>query len=213
MNVAVIGAHGGIGRRLLPRLNDAGHAPIGVVRTEDQFDRIRKWGGEPRLGNLEGEFAPALDGADAVVFTAGAGGSTGWDKTIMVDLWGARRAVDVCENRGIDRFVMISASGATDPDSGYEPLRPYLVAKRCADDHLQDSSLQETVLRPTTLTDEPGTGHVGIGADPDDEREGKIPRDDVAEAAVVALNHDETIGRTIELYGGPTPITDALLAD
>ena len=77
MVVAVIGAHGGIGRRLLPRLDDAGHEPLSIVRSEDQFDAVRERGGEPRLGDLEGEFASALDGADAVAFTAGAGGSTG----------------------------------------------------------------------------------------------------------------------------------------
>ena len=69
MVVAVIGANGGIGRRLLPRLDNAGHEPLGVVRSEDQFDAVRERGGEPRLGDLEGEFASALDGADAVVLS------------------------------------------------------------------------------------------------------------------------------------------------
>ena len=71
--VAVLGANGGIGRRLLPRLAETGYDPIGVVRSEEQFDRVRDAGGEPRLGDLEGAFASALDGADAVVFTAGSG--------------------------------------------------------------------------------------------------------------------------------------------
>ena len=210
MHVAVIGANGGIGRRLLPQLNEAGHTPIGIIRSEDQADRIRERGGTPRLGDLEGTFAPALDGADAVVFTAGAGGSTGWDTTIMVDLWGARRAVDACEARGIDRFVMISASGASDPDDGYEPLRPYLVAKRCADDYLARSSLQATILRPTTLTDQPGTGRVATEADPPGDRGSDIPRSDVAHAVVATLADATTIGRTIELYGGDTPIEETV---
>jgi len=77
MTVAVIGAHGGIGRRLLSRLVDAGHEALGIIRSEDQFGAVRDRGAEPRLGDLEGDFVSALDGADAVVFTAGAGGSTG----------------------------------------------------------------------------------------------------------------------------------------
>jgi uncharacterized protein YbjT (DUF2867 family) len=209
MQVAVIGANGGIGRRLLPRLRDAGHETVGVVRSEEQFDVIREFGATPRLGDLEGTFAPALEGADAVVFTAGSGGGTGWDKTLMVDLWGARRAVDACEDRGIDRFVMISARGAADPDTGYEPLRPYLVAKRFADDYLEQSSLAATILRPTTLTDEEGTGRVAgaftpAGGGPD------IPRADVAAAVVACLDDDATTGRTIELYGGDTPVEEAV---
>jgi len=209
MDVAVIGANGGIGRHLVPQLADAGHVPIGVVRSEDQFDAMRTRGGEPRLGDLEGEFAPALEGTDAVVFTAGAGGATGWDKTLLVDLWGARRTVDVCEEQGIDRYVMISARGAVDPDSGYEPLRPYLVAKRCADDYLQRSSLAETVLRPTTLTDEQSTGRVQGAFEP---RGGgpDVPRADVAAAVVACLENEATVGHTIELYGGDTPVEAAV---
>lgn len=210
MHVAVIGAHGGIGRRLLPRLDAAGHTPIGIVRSEEQFDRIREAGAAPRLGDLEGQFASALDGADAVVFTAGAGGSTGWDKTLLVDLWGARRAVDACVERSIDRFVMISASGAADPDAGPEPLRPYLVAKRCADDYLQAAPLQETILRPTTLTDDAETGRVATGATARADRAPHIPRADVARAVVACLDDASTIGRAIELYGGDTPIEDAI---
>lgn len=212
MKIAVIGANGGIGRRLLPLLKDAGHDPIGVVRSEDQFDHIREVGGTPRLGDLEGAFASALDGAEAVVFTAGAGGGTGWDKTIMVDLWGARRAVDACETKGIDRFVMISARGAADPASGYEPLRPYLVAKRCADDYLEQSPLGDTILRPVTLTDETATGRVATGADPSSAQAGEIPRADVAQAVVASLANDATVGCTVALYGGDTPIEQALLS-
>lgn len=208
MTVAVIGANGGIGRLLLDQLDDTDHEAIGVVRSEDQFDAIRDRGAEPRLGDLEGKFAPALDGADAVVFAAGAGGSTGWDKTLLVDLWGARRTIDVCEDKGIDRYVMISATGAADPDTGWEPLRPYLVAKRAADDYLQDSRLDETILRPTTLTDEPGTGTVTSSFAPSDGDD--IPRADVAAAVVACLEDDATIGHTIELYDGDTPVVDAV---
>lgn len=209
MNVAVLGANGGIGRKLLPQLTSAGHEAVGVVRDDGQFESIRALGAEPRLGDLEGEFASALDGADAVVFTAGSGGSTGWDKTLMVDLWGARRAVDVAGEMGIDRFVMISARGAADPDSGYEPLRPYLVAKRCADEYLRRSPLADTILRPTTLTDDEGTGRIRSAFEPAGGGE-NIARADVAQAVVTCLQDDATIGCTIELYGGDTPIVDAI---
>lgn len=208
MQIAVIGANGGIGRLLLEQLEETDYDAIGVVRSKDQFNTIRERGAEPRLGDLEGEFADTLTGADAVVFTAGAGGSTGWDKTLMVDLWGARRTVDACEDKGIDRYVMISATGAADPDTGWAPLRPYLVAKRCADDHLQDSLLDETILRPTTLTDEPGTGTVESAFAPSDG--GDIPRADVAAAVVACLDDDATIGHTIELYAGDTPVAEAI---
>lgn len=212
MVVAVIGANGGIGRRLLPLLDDAGHDPIGIVRSEDQFDAIRERGAEPRLGDLEGEFATALDGADAVVFTAGSGGSTGWDKTILVDLWGAKRALEACAERDIDRFVMISSRGAGAPESRQGPIKPYIVAKHFADRALQhsDKPSEETILRPTRLTDEQGTGRVAAYFDSDPDTGDAIPRADVAQAVVECLDNDETIGHTITLYGGETPIEEAL---
>lgn len=210
MDVAVIGANGGIGRRLLPRLDEAGHAPIGVVRSEDQFDGVRERGGEPRLGDLEGEFAPALEGADAVVFTAGAGGSTGWGKTILVDLWGAERAIRASEARSIDRFVMISSRGADDPERRQGPIKPYIIAKHVADRTLQQSSLDETILRPTRLTDEEGTGCVAAYFGTDPETGDPIPRADLAQAVVECLNEGGTIGHAITLYGGDAPIEDAI---
>lgn len=210
MVVAVIGANGGIGRRLLPRLNDAGHDPVGVVRSEDQFETVRERGAEPRHGDLEAEFAPALEGADAVVFTAGSGGSTGWDKTILVDLWGAERAVEACEEQGISRFVMVSSRGAGDPESRQGPIKPYIVAKHVADRTLQQSSLDETILRPTRLTDEEGTGCVAAYFETDPETGDPIPRADVAQALVTCLGSDATVGHAVTLYGGDTPIEDAL---
>lgn len=210
MVVAVIGANGGIGRRLLPQLEAAGHDAIGVVRSKDQFGAVRERGGEPRLGDLEAEFASALDGADAVVFTAGSGGSTGWDKTILVDLWGAKRAVDACEEENVDRFVMISSRGAGDPESRQGPIKPYIVAKYFADYYLQQSPLDETILRPTRLTDEEGTGRVESYFDVTGESGEPISRADVAQAVVAALENEATVGYAILLFGGDTPVEEAL---
>jgi nucleoside-diphosphate-sugar epimerase len=213
MQVAVIGANGGIGREVLPQLADTGHDPIGVVRDESQFDAVRDRGGEPRFGDLEGEFAPALQGADAVVFTAGSGGGTGWDKTLLIDLWGARRSIDACVEHGIDRFVMISSYNAGDPMAGPEAIRPYQVAKRCADDYLEWSPLDATILRPTTLTDEAGTGRISTAFEYRGDGGEDIPRADVAQTVVACLANEETIGETIRLFGGDIPIEQAIRPD
>jgi nucleoside-diphosphate-sugar epimerase len=210
MDIAVIGANGGIGREVVSRLAAAGHDPIGIVRDEAQFEAVRERGGEPRLGDLEGTFAPALDGADGVVFTAGAGGNTGWDKTLMIDLWGARRVIDACVEHGVGRFVMVSSRGAGEPLGAPEAMRPYLVAKRCADDALEAAPLDATILRPTTLTDDAETGHVSTAFESTDEGGNEIPRADVAQAIVACLDTEATVGETIWLFGGDTPIGRAV---
>lgn len=210
MQVAVIGANGGIGRELLARLADAEYDPIGIVRDESQFDAVREHGGEPRLGDLEGEFASALSDADAVVFTAGSGGDTDWSKTLLIDLWGARRSIDACVEHDIDRFVMISAYKTSDPLAEPDAIHPYRVAKRCADDALEWSPLNGTILRPTTLTNEAGTGHISAAFDYHGEEGDEIPRADVAQTVVACLANKETIGETIRLFGGDTPIENAI---
>jgi uncharacterized protein YbjT (DUF2867 family) len=118
--------------------------------------------------------------------------------------------VRACEEQGIDRFVMISSRGAGNPESRQGPIKPYIVAKHVADRTLQRSSLDETILRPTRLTDDEGTGRVAAYVDTDPESGDPIPRADVAQAVVESLKTDATIGHAITLYGGDTPIHEAL---
>jgi nucleoside-diphosphate-sugar epimerase len=144
------------------------------------------------------------------VFTAGAGGDTGWDKTLLIDLWGARRSIDACVDRGIDHFVMIRSIQASDPLAAPDEIRPYLVAKRSADDYLRSSALDATILRPTALTDDEGTGQVSVASDHRGEGGDDIPRADVAQTVVVCLDTAATTGEIHRLFGGETPIERAI---
>ncbi|MBE1584534.1 uncharacterized protein YbjT (DUF2867 family) [Nonomuraea angiospora] len=69
------------------------------------------------------------------------------------------------------------------------------------------SGLDWLILRPSPLTDDPGTGVVSLGPA---ELHGQIPRADVAET-LAALIHEPRIGRQIlELNTGDTPIPEAV---
>ncbi|CEF52216.1 putative sugar epimerase YhfK [Lactococcus garvieae] len=59
------------------------------------------------VNNSIEEFAAAMSDVDAVVFSAGAGGS-GLDKTIMIDLDGAVKIMTAAEKAKVKRFVMVS---------------------------------------------------------------------------------------------------------
>ncbi len=206
--VVVMGANGKIGRLLVPRLVDAGYAVRAMVRDPEQTSEAEERGADPIVADLEGHFAHALDGCDAVVFTAGSGGHTGADKTARVDGLGAIRAVDAARDRGVRRFVMISARGADDPDRS-EAIRHYLVAKTIADGYLQRAGLDHTILRPGRLTDDPPTGRIRVGQD---VGSGKITRADVADAVVATLDIPGTVGRTFEFLNDGRPIREALEA-
>ncbi|ACY18575.1 histidine triad (HIT) protein [Haliangium ochraceum DSM 14365] len=211
MSIVVIGANGQIGAQLCELAAAAGHAPRAVVRREQQAQAFRARGIEAVVADLEGPeaaLAAALAGATQVVFSAGSGASTGKDKTLLVDLHGAVRCIDLAVAARVRHFVMISAYRVVDPLAGPEPLRPYLAAKLAADRVLAGSGLHYTILRPGRLTDEPGTGRVrsslagGEGI--------TIPRADVAAAALAALGDPVAADRAIDLLSGDTPIAEII---
>ncbi len=209
MRVLVIGANGTTGRLLTEQLAASGHDVRGMIRSQDQADAVRERGGTPVIGDLEGELAPAFDDVEAVAFCAGSGGATGADATLRVDLHGAVRSIDVCRERDIARYVMLSSIQAGEPLGGAEKMRHYLAAKHAADRILLDSGLDATVVRPGGLTDDDGNGHIEIGVPTLPER-GDIPRADVAATMLACLERPSTIGATFELISGPTPIAEAL---
>ena len=76
MDVAVAGGHGQIGRRLLRLLAERGDRARGLIRNPDHAADLETIGAEAVLCDLEAEdadVAGAIAGADAVVFSAGAG--------------------------------------------------------------------------------------------------------------------------------------------
>ncbi len=210
MRVLVIGANGQIGRQVVARLDLEEDVHVrAMVRAEDQREALQALGAEVVIGDLVGAFEHALEGMHAVVFSAGSGASTGLDKTLLVDLWGAHRAIRATEASAATRFVMVSSMGTRDPLQGPSALQPYLVAKRAADDYLLASSLDFTVVRPGMLTDDDPTGHVSVGAvlPP-----GSVPRADVAQVVAQCAVRGAASGSMFELTSGEVPVAEAVAA-
>jgi uncharacterized protein YbjT (DUF2867 family) len=212
MTVVVAGGHGQVGRRLLEALAREGGRGRGLVRSEEQAERLRALGAEPVLCDLEAEedLAPFVDGAGAVVFSAGAGPGSGPERKRTVDYGAAVKLIEAAKACGVRRYVMVSAMGAADPAAGSEAMRPYLEAKAEADAALAASGLDFTIVRPGRLTDHAGAGLVEIAEHLG--RSGEVPRDDVALTLLAVLRTDSTIGKTFELLEGHTPIDRALAA-
>ena len=85
----------------------------------------------------------------------------------------------------------------------------YLRAKGRADDAVRASGPDRTVVRPGGLTNDAGTGRVNLG---ENAPRGQVTRDDVAAVLAAVLDSPTTIGRTVDLIGGDTPITEAVAA-
>lgn len=209
MDVVVAGGHGQVALRLLRLLSEAGHRGRGLIRDPSQAGDLEAVGAEALVCDMEREelVGRAVE-ADAVVFAAGAGPGSGPERKRTVDYGAAVKLIEAAREDGVRRYVMLSAMGAADPGAGPDQMRPYLTAKAEADWALAKSGLDHTIVRPGTLTDEPGTGRVD--ASPDLGRRGEITRDDTAAVLLATLETDSTIGKTFEVVGGETPVDEAV---
>jgi uncharacterized protein YbjT (DUF2867 family) len=181
-----------------------------MVRKKEQAEKFEKLGVEVAVADLEGdveEIAQAAEGCDAIVFTAGSGGQTGADKTLLIDLDGAAKTVEAAEKIGVRRFIMVSAFQANNRENWNPKIRHYYVAKHHADRVLEQSNLTYTIIRPGGLSNEPGTGKVSAAHKLD---RGSIPREDVARTIVAALSEENTYHRSFDLISGETSISNAL---
>ena len=168
MKVFLIGANGQVGKHIVKLLQSSDkHELTAMVRSEEQAEQLKQSGVNAVVANLEDnveQLAQAMKGSDAVIFSAGSGGKTGADKTLLVDLDGAVKSMEAAEQVGIKRYVMVSAYKAYDRESWKEsPIKPYFVAKHYADRELRASNLNYTIIGPGILTNEPGTGKVAVG--------------------------------------------------
>lgn len=211
MKVFVVGANGQIGKHLVDLLKDSpDHTVRAMIRKEDQRKHFEKNGIEAAVVSLKGtvdEIANAAKGCDAIVFTAGSGGSTGADQTLLIDLDGAVKTIEAAENLGINRFIMVSAFQANNRENWNEAIKPYYVAKHYADRALLQSDLNYTIIRPGGLVNEPGTGKVTAA---EELERGSIAREDVARTILASLTEENTYKRSFDLISGDTAIAEAL---
>jgi uncharacterized protein YbjT (DUF2867 family) len=207
--IVIAGGHGKIALRLARLLSARGDTVRSLIRNPGHAAGVHATGAEPVLADMEAldSLAEPVEGADAVVFAAGAGPGSGPERKRTVDLGAAVKLLDAAQATGARRYLMVSSIGAGDPSSASGSMRPYLEAKAQADAALSASDLEWTIVRPGALTDEPGTGLVWVG---EDERRAAVTRDDVAAVLAACLDEPRTVRRTFVLLQGETPIAEAL---
>lgn len=207
----VIGANGQIGKQLIGMMALANMPVKAMIRNPEQAQDLKKLGAETIIADLE---APLPDEAfvdcDKVVFTAGSGGKTGADKTILIDLWAAVKAVDMAKKHNIKQFVLVSSRDAGDPENGTPAIKHYNICKHFADKHLLESGVPYTILRPGLLTNDAATGLITTHR-PETKEAMTITRADVATCVLQSLNHSEAINQIDELYNGDMPIAEAFI--
>jgi nucleoside-diphosphate-sugar epimerase len=221
MDVVIAGGHGQVARRLTRALVGQGHTVTGVVRDPGHAPDLQDDGARPVVLDLEQasahDVAAVLDGADAVVFAAGAGPGSGDARKQTVDLGAAVLLADAAELAGVRRYLLVSSMGVEQVRDGATPegVDPgfvvYLRAKLAAEENLVGRDLDWLVLRPGRLTDEAGTGRVRLDAA---TGRSDVPRDDVAAVLAALLErlrrHPEASRRVLELVSGDDPVDEAV---
>jgi uncharacterized protein YbjT (DUF2867 family) len=217
MRIVIAGGHGKIALILERLLAQRGDSVAGFIRNPEHAADLEAAGAEPLVVDLENasvdDVATHLQGADAVVFAAGAGPGSGAARKETVDRDAAILLADAAEAAKVGRYVMVSSMGAdaeAPEDAGDPVFVAYLRAKGAADDDVRGrNALDATIVRPGLLTNDPGTGRVTIA---EDTGRGSIPREDVAAVLLAVLDTPGTVGQAFEVIGGDAPIAEALAA-
>ncbi|PTW52235.1 NAD(P)H-binding protein [Rhodovulum kholense] len=211
MKVLVIGATGGIGRQLLPRLRADGHEVRGLHRKPAQPAGIAEAGAVPVSGDIVGmtvdDFTRAAEGCEVLVFSAGAAGS-GSERTTATDGDAPAKVVAAAERLGIRRLCLVSAC----PEAGRQRARTpgfehYMAEKKRADVAVAASGLDRVIPRPGTLVHEGGEGRGSPGlAVPC----GWVARGTVARVLAGRVGLPGIRREILDLTHGVTPVAAAL---
>lgn len=208
MQIFVAGGSGRVATELIKNLVANGHTVVAGARHEDniiKMDNVKPV--HMDLYSSVDELAKLMKGSDAVYFTAGSRGKD----LLQTDAFGAVKTMQAAKKLGIKRYIMLSSIFALQPDKwnidGLDQIMDYNVAKFFADNYLvKQSGLDYTILQPTNLTEEEGTGKISL----DVTKVTSNPIPDVAKTLAQILEHDNTIGKVIMMKTGNTPIDDAL---
>jgi nucleoside-diphosphate-sugar epimerase len=108
-------------------LDARGDGIVGIIRNPDHASDVRQAGASAVVCDLEQanveEVAVAIEGADAVVFAAGAGPGSGAERKVAMDRDGAIKLLRAAASSSVGRYAMVSSAGVEDPPRGEGALR------------------------------------------------------------------------------------------
>lgn len=209
MDIFIIGASGRVGRALTEQLVKRGHFVYAGARNPSKVYEHKQV--EPIAIDLHDsveKLAEAYKDAEVVYFTAGTNGRD----LLQTEAYGAVKAIQAAEMKGIKRYIQLSGFFATRPNCWDLPeisgMKNYYIAKFFADHWLMDqSNLDYTILQPSRLMEVPATGKIQVGV----EELGENSITDVAEVLSELLNYPNTVGKVIIMSSGSRSISEVLI--
>jgi NADH dehydrogenase len=170
VRIAVIGASGVLGRHLVPRLVERGHAVRGTVRRGADAGRLRALGAESVFADIldPATLRAAVAGCDAAIHAATSiptpGGRGDWAVNDRIRREGTANLLAACKNAGVSRYLQQSIAMLHAADDGAwrdesSPIAPYERIHSSAEmeAQVQASGLDWRIVRGGNLYG-PGTG-------------------------------------------------------
>ena len=188
--IFLAGASRGVGREIAKYLRERGKMVKALLRTPDTKPELEAMGIEVVMGDaLDAEAVKkAMSGSpiSAAISTIGGLPKDGE----RADYLGNKNLIDAAVEAGVEKFILVSSIGSGNsrvalPPQALETLGAVLAEKEKAEQHLIDSGLNYTIIRPGGLKSEPATGN-GILTE-DYTVSGTIHRADVAALACRCL--------------------------
>ncbi|MDR2998188.1 MAG: SDR family oxidoreductase [Microbacterium sp.] len=200
MKIAVFGATGSVGRHVVRQAEGLGHEVTALVRDPVKLN-------DESVAVVQGDVLDpvavrdAVDGQEAVIVVLGAGRRGG------VRGPGTRVIIDAMRDAGVQRLIVQSTLGVGDSRPNLPPvwrylmfgllLRPAYADHVEQEQHVRDSGLRWTIVRPAAFTDGPRTGVYRHGFGPDaEDLSSKISRADVADFLLGQLTSPSYVHRT-----------------
>lgn len=207
MKILVLGATGATGSRLVERALVKGHFVTAAVRDPMKLDLVHDRLTIIRLDILDqAALQVAIGVQDAVLSALG----PGRDLHSNIVSLAVKEIIPAMERTSVRRLIFLSSFGAGDTWEQASVLskmvfsmlfKDVLKDKSVADDLLRSSSLDYTLVYPTSLTNGPLTGEYRVGAE---LRPGLIPnisRADVADFMLSQLTDTAWIRKTVIITG------------
>lgn len=203
-NCFVAGASRGVGFEVVKGLRQQGYRVTALIRTFDARGQLEALGADVLIGDaLDAQtVAEALqcfnDQPFSVVTTIGGKGMNRDEP--RSDYLGNRNLIDHVAHNRCERFLLVSSIGVGDsaialPEPVLETLRPALLGKAKAEEHLIASGLAYTILRPGGLLSEAPSGNGLVTQDK--YAAGTITRIDVASLIIQCLQSERVINQIL----------------
>ena len=155
MKVALIGGTGYVGSYIIDELIKSGHNPKLLVRNGSEHKVVQPESCETISGDIDDDDAVSstLDGCDAVIYLIALirefpqRGLT----NEKLQFKGSEKVARIAEEKGVKKFLLMSALGASPDPNGSK----YMQAKHLSEQSIQNTSLEWTIIRPSSLFGDP----------------------------------------------------------